>query len=114
MKLRLSPFVVGFFFGSAPQQQDASREGDVRFPNLIWAIRDHRLAHYEVAQHAGMEPSRFSRCLGGRLEFAPHERRLISEQLGIDEGWLFSRPAPKPLTSTVNGEVAASEPSASR
>ena len=73
-------------------------DGDVmKFPNLVWAINDRRLAHYEVAQHAGMEPSRFSLCLGGRLEFTPREKHLISERLGIDEGWLFSRPVPKLL-----------------
>ena len=77
----------------------------MRFPNLIWAIRDQRLAHYEVAQHAGMDPSRFSRCLGGRLEFTPREKQLISERLGIDEGWLFSRPVPQPLRTIVEGAI---------
>jgi len=71
----------------------------VRFPNLVWAIRDRRLAHYELAHDAGMEPSRLSRCLTGRLDFAPHERTRISELLGIDESWLFSQPAPRPLTT---------------
>jgi hypothetical protein len=86
----------------------------MKFPNLIWAIRNRRLAHYELAQHVGMDPSRFSRCLAGRLEFARHEKELISQQLGICETWLFSRPVPQPLTTSVEGAVAASRPSAGR
>jgi hypothetical protein len=80
------------------QQQDAGLGGDVKFPNLVWAIRFQRLAHYQLATRVGMEPSRFSRCLTGRFDFAPHERTRISELLSIDESWLFLQPAPRPLT----------------
>lgn len=86
----------------------------MKFPNLVWAIRDRRLAHYEVAHRARMEPTRFSRCLSGRLDFAPHERKHISELLGIDESWLFSRPVPRPLTTKDKPEVSRFGPSAIR
>lgn len=78
----------------------------MRFPNLVWAIRDRRLAHYDVAHRVRMEPTRFSRCLSGRLDFAPHERRLISELLNIDEKWLFSQPVPRPLTTNGGPGIA--------
>ena len=77
----------------------------MRFPNLIWAIRDRRLAHYELAQRAGMEPSRFSRCLTGRLDFAPYKRKRISQILGFDERWLFCEPVPEPLTDSETVQV---------
>ena len=72
----------------------------MKFPNLVWAIRDRRLAHYEVAHRVRMEPTHFSRCLCGRLDFAPHERRRIAELLGFGEGWLFREPLPAPLTES--------------
>lgn len=77
----------------------------MRFPNLIWAIGSRRLAHYELAQRAQIEPSRFSRCLGGRLDFAPHERKRIAELLGFGEAWLFSEPVPTPLTESERLEI---------
>ena len=86
----------------------------MKYPNLVWAIRERRLAHYELAQHAGMEPSRFSRCITGRLDFAPNERTRISEVLGLDESWLFLRPARRPLTTKGTGAVASSGPSSIR
>jgi hypothetical protein len=83
----------------------------VKFPNLVWAIRDRRLAHYEVAHRVRMEPTRFSRCLSGRFEFAPHERKRISESLGMDESWLFTQPLPRPLTTRGQPEIDTSRPS---
>ena len=61
-----------------------------------------------------MEPTRFSRCLSGRLDFAPHERKHISGLLGIDESWLFSQPVPRPLTTNGTPEVSRVGPSAMR
>jgi hypothetical protein len=84
----------------------------VRLPNLVWAIREARLAHYQIATRVGMEPSRFSCCLTGRFEFAPKERQAISELLGIDESWLFSRPAPRPLTTEGKPGISPLTPSA--
>jgi len=66
----------------------------MKYPNLVWAISDRRLAHYELAQRADMEPSRFSRCITGRFDFTPNERTRISEVLSLDESWLFLQPAP--------------------
>ena len=86
----------------------------MKFPNLVWALRDQRLAHYQLAVRLGMEPTRFSRCLNGRFEFAPHERKRIGELLGIDESWLFLQPAPQPLTAMGKTGVAPSESSVIR
>ena len=66
----------------------------MRFPNLIWAIDEKRLAHYELAARVGMDASRFSRCLRGRFEFAPHERQRIAEVLGYPLDWLFEEAKP--------------------
>lgn len=78
----------------------------MRFPNLLWAIEESRLAHYELASRIGMDASRFSRCLRGRFEFAPHERRRVTEILGYPEPWLFARPAP-PARVRVSSESTA-------
>lgn len=83
----------------------------MKFPNLVWALRDRRLAHYQLAMRLGMEPSRFSRCLTGRFDFAPHERKRIGELLAIDESWLFSQPVPRPLTSKGRPGVSRFGPS---
>jgi hypothetical protein len=66
----------------------------VRFPNLVWAIEEKRLRHYELADRAGVSTFRFSRCLRGRSEFEPAERQRIVEVLGFPEVWLFARPTP--------------------
>jgi hypothetical protein len=79
----------------------------VKFPNLVWAIRDRRMAHYEVARRVAMEPTHFSRCLSGRLDFAPHERKRIAEILGFHEGWLFCEPRPAPLTEGKTAEITS-------
>jgi hypothetical protein len=66
----------------------------MRFPNLVWAIEDKRLRHYEVADRSGVSTFRFSRCLRGRSEFEARERSRIAEVLGYPETWLFSQPMP--------------------
>jgi len=86
-------------------------EGSVRFPNLVWAIRERGWAHYQLAMRLGMEPSRFSRCITGRFEFNAEERQHISELLGMDESWLFSRPAPRLLANTGEARIHSFEPS---
>jgi hypothetical protein len=77
----------------------------MRFPNLLWAIEKRRLAHYEVASRIGMDASRFSRCLRGRFEFAPHEIARTAEVLSYPAEWLFAEARP-PRVST-RGEQAA-------
>jgi hypothetical protein len=76
-------------------------EEKLRFPNLTWAIDEKRLAHYELATSARMDASRFSRCLRGRFEFAPHEKTRIAELLSYSEAWLFSEPRPPRTTSAI-------------
>lgn len=76
----------------------------MKYPNLVWAIGRRRLAHYELATRIKMNPSRFSRCLDGRFEFAPHERSRIAEALGFDEGWLFRDLLPPGRSAQVRGD----------
>ena len=66
----------------------------VKYPNLAWAIGQRRFAHYEVAAQVHIERTRFSRCLHGAAEFAPHEMTRIGEALGHSVEWLFSEPKP--------------------
>jgi len=66
----------------------------MRFPNLLWAIEDARLRHYELAARVGMETSRFSRCLRGRFDFTRDQRAKIANLLGFPEAWLFASPMP--------------------
>ena len=81
----------------------------MKFPNLVWAICERRLAHYELAGRAKMEPTRFSRCLSGRLEFAPHERERISQLLNLNADWLFAQPVPRPLEPQIHSGVVRVE-----
>jgi len=67
----------------------------MRYPNLVWAIKERWIAHYEVAGSVKVSPSRFSRCLNGIVEFAPHEKTRLSELLGFDAAWLFAEPIPR-------------------
>ncbi len=78
----------------------------MRFPNLLWALRNRRITNWELAQKIKMDPSRFSRCLNGRFEFAPHERNRIAELLGYERDWLFALPSP-PLASARSETVSA-------
>jgi hypothetical protein len=89
-------------------------EGGLRFPNLVWAIREVGLAHYQVAMRIGMEPSRFSRCMTGRFEFRAQERHRISELLRMDESWLFSRPTPRRLATKGEAQNYPFAPSTAR
>lgn len=72
----------------------------MKFVNLVWALRKNRIPHYELAGRIGTEPSRFSRCLGGRHKFTPHERKRISQILGFNERWLFCELVPEPLADS--------------
>lgn len=79
----------------------------MKFPNLLWAIEERRLAHYELASRIKMDASRFSRCLRGRFDFAPHERQRVAEVLGYPESWLFTKPAPPKSVPALPAEYAA-------
>jgi hypothetical protein len=73
-----------------------SKGGEMKFPNLVYAISLKRLPHYEIAQTVGMSEWRFSRLLNGRSELLNVERKRIAEVLDFDVDWLFERPKPKP------------------
>jgi len=70
----------------------------MQYPNLAWAIDKRRLAHWELCLQVKIDPSRFSRCVNGRFDFAPHERQRISEALGFPEDWLFAVVMPPRLS----------------
>ncbi len=86
----------------------------MRFPNLLWAIEHRRLAHYELAGRVGMDASRFSRCLRGRIEFAPHERERVVKVLGFPTEWLFAEPRPPQMSATGTASSAEAIASAVR
>ena len=70
----------------------------MKFPNLLWAIKNRRMTHYEMASKLQRDASHFSKCLNGRVEFLPHERKRISETLGYEVDWLFQKIVPpKPV-----------------
>ncbi|PYU20813.1 MAG: hypothetical protein DMG32_21690 [Acidobacteria bacterium] len=67
----------------------------MRFPNLVWAIRQ-RGSQFEFAATLGESESWLSRRLTGRVEFAPAERAQIGRVLGYPAEWLFAKPEPPP------------------
>jgi hypothetical protein len=81
----------------------------MKFPNLLWAIEESRLAHYELASRIGMDASRFSRCLRGRFEFAPHERARIAEVLGYPVEWLFAEARPPRAVASPDPHLAVAD-----
>jgi hypothetical protein len=82
-------------------------EADLKYPNIHWAIERRRLRQFELASNLKMDPSRLSRCLTGRSDFAPHERKRISQILGFKEDWLFCEPVPVPLTDNKAPRIMA-------
>jgi len=76
----------------------------MKYPNLVWAIEKKRLAHYELSAQVKIERTRFSRCLHGAAELAPHEMVRIGEALGYSTEWLFAEPKP-PKQRTLKGET---------
>jgi transcriptional regulator with XRE-family HTH domain len=59
------------------------------FPNLIWAIRQERMAQFDLAAKAGLFESRLSRAINGRVELSTTERERIANILGYSVAWLF-------------------------
>ena len=66
----------------------------MKFPNLAWAMRQRRLAGYEVGQVVGKRASAFSRAGNGLVEFTSEERAKIAVLLGFPEPWLFQEIVP--------------------
>ena len=85
----------------------------MRYANIIWAMKNRRHAHYEVAAHIRMEASHFSRCLNGRFEFASHERQRVAELLNYPAEWLFEEVKPPVMRSGVDAPATAAAMSCS-
>lgn len=66
----------------------------MKYPNLGWTIDHRRFAHYQVANAAHMNPSRFSRCANGLAHFSQAERERIASFLQCPESWLFEEIRP--------------------
>lgn len=60
----------------------------MKFPNLVWAIRQ-RGNQFQFAAQLGKSESWISRRLTGRVEFADEDRQLIAQQLHYPVDWLF-------------------------
>lgn len=66
--------------------------------NLITAIRVRRLKSHEVAERAGIEETRFSKGLNGRVKFSDEEQDYIARVMGAPENWLFAQDVAIPST----------------
>lgn len=73
----------------------------MKFPNLLWALREKKIAQYELAARIGISESKLSRALNGRVELSAEERRLISENLGYSPSWLFRTMTPSRIARGV-------------
>ena len=76
----------------------------MHFPNIAYAAGVRGLVQYQLAEAAGMNESRMSRCLNGRFEFTPAERERIADVLGFEQAWLFETPKP-PKRRILEGET---------
>jgi len=74
----------------------------VIFPNLLFAIGEKRLAHYELCSQVGIERTQFSRRLNGMGEFSPREKERIAGTLEYPCNWLFRKIEPPPRVASVN------------
>lgn len=72
------------------------------FPNLLFAIGEKRLAHYELCSQVGIERTQFSRRLNGMGEFSPREKERIAGRLEYPCDWLFREIIPPPRVVSVN------------
>jgi transcriptional regulator with XRE-family HTH domain len=71
----------------------------VKFPNLVWAIRE-RGSQFQFAAQLGESESRVSRRLTGRVELTDEERERVARILGFPAHWLFLTPEP-PRTRSI-------------
>ncbi len=77
------------------------------FPNLLFAIGEKRLAHYELCSQVGIERTQFSRRLNGMGEFSSREKERIAGALEYPKNWLFAEISPPPrVTSVKKSEMA--------
>ena len=80
-----APETARFFLRSARKKM---------FPNLLYVLRLRRLSQGELARMLAISEPRLSRCLRGHVEFVESEKAKISELLGVELTWLFSKPMP--------------------
>lgn len=66
----------------------------MRFPNLLWAIRESRMAQYQVAAKVGISESRMSRAINGRIALSSGERERIASVPAYHAAWLFRAMTP--------------------
>jgi transcriptional regulator with XRE-family HTH domain len=61
----------------------------MKFPNLLWALREKRIPQFELAATVGISESKLSRAIHGRVVLSPEERTRIAGILGYSDTWLF-------------------------
>lgn len=66
----------------------------MKFPHLVWAIAQRGLANYQAAEAVGLNETRFSRGLSGRVEFSPEEQAKLARLLRYPKDWLFEEISP--------------------
>jgi hypothetical protein len=78
----------------------------MKFPHLAWAIAQRGLANYQAADAVGLNETRFSRGLSGRVEFSLEERAKLACFLRYPEKWLFEEMDPPTLKRTQRGSTS--------
>jgi transcriptional regulator with XRE-family HTH domain len=66
----------------------------MKFPNLLWAIREKRIAQFELAATVGISESKLSRAINGRVVLSAEEQSRIGDVLGYPIPWLFRAMTP--------------------
>lgn len=72
------------------------------YPKLVFAISEQQWTHYEFCDGVKIDPTRFSRCLNGRLDFSSNEKERITEVLAYPCDWLFQEITPPPRVVSIN------------
>lgn len=65
----------------------------MRYPNLLWAIRQGG-AQFRLAAQLGESESWLSRRLTGRCDFSAEDRERVALALDYPAEWLFAEPQP--------------------
>jgi transcriptional regulator with XRE-family HTH domain len=66
----------------------------MKFPNLLWALRERRIAQFEMAAKVGISESKLSRAMNGRVLLSAEEQSRIGDALGYPVPWLFREKRP--------------------
>jgi hypothetical protein len=74
----------------------------MRYPNLVWALAYKGILHCDAARVLKQSPASFSWKLGGRADFAPHEKTRLSALTGYQEQWLFAELTPPASAPSMN------------